>query len=145
VFFTGAYEHTLDSKGRLILPAKFRDQLQGGGWLSQPTAKCLALFSRDVFEQVAAMHRERQRSGDQAAADQARAFFARSFEVIPDAQGRIPVPQLLRDKVGIVGRDVTVIGNNSRIEIWDRAAWAHEDANQDNLLSEQSQGQDISF
>lgn len=144
MFFTGAYEHTLDSKGRLILPAKFRDQLQGGGWLSQPTGKCLALYSRDVFEQVAAMHRERQRSGDETAANQARAFFAHSFEVIPDAQGRIPVAQILRDKVGIT-REVTVIGNNSRIEIWDRGTWSVADAEQDSLLSEQSQGRDISF
>ena len=144
MFFTGAYEHTLDSKGRLILPAKFRDQLQGGGWVSQPTSKCLALYPRDVFEQVAAMHRERQRSGDETDANQARAFFARSFEVIPDAQGRIPIPQMLRDKVGIT-REVTVIGNNSRIEIWDRGGWTVADAEQDNLLSEHSQGRDISF
>ncbi len=144
MFFTGAYEHSLDAKGRLILPAKFRDQLQGGGWLCQPTGTCLALYSRDVFEQVAAMHRERQRSGDEKAANQARAFFARSFEFVPDAQGRLPIPQILRDKVGI-NREVTVIGNNSRIEVWDRATWAVADATQDNLLNEQSQGRDISF
>ncbi len=144
MFFTGAYEHNLDSKSRLILPAKFRDQLQGGGWLTQPNTKCLALFPRDVYEQVAAMHRDRQRSGDEGAVAQARAFFARSFEVVPDAQGRIALPAVLRDKVGIV-KDVTVIGNNSRVEIWDRTRWAEEDALQDNLLADQWQGRDISF
>ncbi len=144
MFFTGAYEHSLDSKGRLILPAKFRDQLQGGGWLTQPTSSCLALFPRDVYEQVAAMHRERQRGGEEAASAQARAFFARSFEVIADSQGRIAIPVGLRDKVGIT-KEVTVIGNNSRVEIWDRARWSEEDAVQDNLLADQWQGRDISF
>lgn len=144
MFFTGAYEHSLDSKGRLILPARFRDQLQGGGWLTQPSSQCLALFPRDTYEQVAAMHRERQRSGDEGASAQARAFFARSFEVIPDGQGRIAIPAMLRDKVGIT-REVTVIGNNSRVEIWDRGRWGHEDALQDDLLADQWQGRDISF
>jgi MraZ protein len=143
VFFTGAYEHTLDSKGRLILPAKFRDQLQGGGWLTQPTRHCLALYPRDVYEQVAAMQREFQRSGDKAAADRARLFFARSFEAIPDAQGRIPVSAILREKVGIT-RDVTVIGNNTRIEIWDRQRWLAEDAAHDEVL-EDAETRDISF
>lgn len=140
--FTGAYEHTLDSKGRLILPAKFRDQLQGGGWLTQPTSKCLALFPRDVYEQVAAMQRELQREGG-VKAERARAFFARSFEAVPDAQGRIAVPQILRDKVGLV-RDVTVTGNNTRIEIWDRERWVVEDASHDDVL-EDTDEPDVSF
>lgn len=144
VVFTGSYEHTLDPKGRLILPAKFREQFQAGGYMTQPTGQCLALFTRPVFDEVAAMHRERQRTGDEELANQARGFFSRSFDFVPDAQGRIPVPQVLRDKVGI-DREVTVIGNSTRVEIWDRERWALEDSQQDIRINEQFQGRDISF
>ena len=144
MFFTGSYEHSLDPKGRLIIPQRFRGQFQEGGFITQPTGKCLALFAKATYDEVAAIHRERQRSGDAAADNQARAFFARSFEFVPDTQGRIPIPQMLREKVGI-DRDVTVIGNSTRVEIWDRQRWSLEDQLQDTQFEEEFQGKDISF
>ena len=119
----GEYQHSLDDKGRLILPAKFRDDLAGAFVTSQVDG-CLAVWPPEEFEVRAQEMRERGKGG---AADRqvARAFFAGTAESPPDKQGRVAIPGHLREFAGLQ-REVTVIGQFDDIEIWDAARWQEQ-------------------
>ena len=96
MFFMGTYTPKLDDKGRLILPAKFRDRLSEGLVVTQGQEKCLDVFPSDVFMEEADRARAKgmtSRSGR----DQIRMLFASAEEVVPDKQGRIPIPVPLRE------------------------------------------------
>ena len=94
--FLGEYQHSLDAKGRVILPARFRDQLEGGAVMARALDGCLAVYPVDEFDRLATRIREvRERGGEQRQA--ARTFFAGAVEIAPDKQGRVAVPQHLRD------------------------------------------------
>lgn len=121
--FVGTFEHSLDEKGRVVLPATFRHQLAERGFVSQYQG-CLGLWTEEGFRDVAERLMEKVREG--AAPQHAvRAFAADATEVRPDAQGRILLPQRLREYARL-DRDVVVIGALNRIEIWDAAAWRDE-------------------
>jgi len=119
--FVGQFEHQLDEKGRLVLPASFREQLATGGYLAQGLDACLALWTPEDFEREANEFVERAKRGanDRKAM---RALAANSFPVKPDSQGRIAIPVALRQYAGLV-KEVTVIGAFTSIELWDRARW----------------------
>lgn len=121
--FVGTFEHTLDEKGRVVLPASFRSQLAERGYVSQYQG-CLGLWTAEGFDDVAQRLMAKVREG--AAPQHAvRAFAADATEVRPDSQGRILLPQRLRDHARL-GSDVVIIGALSRIEIWDAQAWRAE-------------------
>ena len=122
MFFMGTYTPKLDEKGRLILPAKFRDRLSEGLVVTQGQEKCLDVFPSDVFMEEANRARAKgmtSRSGR----DQIRMLFASAEEVVPDKQGRIPIAVPLREYAAI-SRDVIVIGAMDRVEIWEPTALA---------------------
>jgi MraZ protein len=124
--FLGEHQHSLDAKGRVILPVRFREQLEGGAVMARALDGCLAVYTLDEFDRVArklTAVRERGARERQAA----RSFFAGTERVVPDAQGRVPVPQHLREYAGL-GRDVTVVGSYDHIEIWDRERFRARDA-----------------
>lgn len=115
--FLGEHQHSLDAKGRVILPARFRDQLARGAVMARSLDGCLAVYPLEEFAQVAQKLRDaRQRGARERQA--ARAFFAGAVEITPDKQGRVAVPQHLREYAGLE-RDVMVTGNLDHIEIWD--------------------------
>ena len=117
MFFMGTYTPKLDDKGRLILPAKFRDRLSEGLVVTQGQEKCLDVFPSDVFMEEADRARAKgmtSRSGR----DQIRMLFSSAEEVVPDKQGRIPIAVPLREYAAI-SRDVIVIGAMDRVEIWE--------------------------
>jgi MraZ protein len=121
MFFMGTYTPKLDEKGRLILPAKFRDRLSEGLVVTQGQEKCLDVFPSDVFMEEANRARSKgmtSRSGR----DQIRMLFASAEEVVPDKQGRIPIAVPLREYAAI-SRDVIVIGAMDRVEIWEPSRW----------------------
>jgi MraZ protein len=121
MFFMGTYTPKLDEKGRLILPAKFRDRLSEGLVVTQGQEKCLDVFPSDVFMEEANRARAKgmtSRSGR----DQIRMLFASAEEVVPDKQGRIPIAVPLREYAAI-SRDVIVIGAMDRVEIWEPSRW----------------------
>lgn len=113
--FSGMTNHSLDSKGRIILPLNFREQLGESFFLTCGFEDCLQIMSKEHFnhlrEQIA------QLPGDKALALQ-YILIAPAVEVSPNSQGRIQIPQSLREKAGLE-KDVTVVGMDSRIEIWD--------------------------
>jgi len=119
--FLGEYQHSLDVKGRLILPAKFRDQVADGAYVVKGRDGCLFVYTPEEFESVAEAAREGAKSSERKL-QAARSFFAGAAEVVPDKQGRIPIPQTLREYAGLQ-RDVTLAGVFSRIEIWDNQRW----------------------
>lgn len=123
--FYGEYEHSLDKKGRLILPSKVRETAKSNYiekfYITRGLDKCLFLFSEDEwrsqetrFKSLSFTKKETRRFN--------RLFFSGAVEVAQDGQGRILIPKYLKEYAGIK-RDVIVAGISNRIEIWDKAEW----------------------
>lgn len=121
--FTGEYRHTIDAKGRLAVPARFRAELAGQAHGCRWVDGCLAIFPRPAWEELAQQISGLQRIGDARARELARSIFASAFPAEPDGQGRILVPAILRDLVGISGEAV-VVGLNDHVELWAPDRWA---------------------
>jgi MraZ protein len=119
--FLGEHQHSLDAKGRVILPARFREQLAGGAYVTSEIDGCLAVWPHEEFDVKAQEMRERAKG---AADDRnvARAFFAGTHSAEPDRQGRIAIPPSLREFAGLE-RDVVVNGMYDHFEIWDASRW----------------------
>lgn len=132
--FLGTFSPKLDDKGRLILPAKFRDELSDGLVVTRGQDRCLFVFSESEF---AAMH-ERLRQApitSKQSRDYMRVFLSGAHAETPDKQHRFTIPPALRQYAGLE-RDLAVIGAGSRAEIWDAAAWQTYLAEQENAFSE---------
>lgn len=119
--FVGEYEHSLDLKGRVILPAKFRDRLERGGYLTKVLDGCLAIYTPEEFKLRTGAMQEKARRG-QRERNMVRMSTAGTVEILPDRQGRIAIPQSLRDFAQF-DRDLKIIGVINRIEIWDSEKW----------------------
>ncbi len=125
--FLGEYQHSLDAKGRVILPAEFREPLADGAVLTRlPDDGCLAVYRQVEFEQLAELVRERARDGAQQAW-LARNWFSSARPFTPDKQGRVAIPQNLRE-FSKLERDVMVVGIDNRIELWDPPKWRERSA-----------------
>ena len=120
--FTGEYRHTVDDKGRVAVPARFRAQLEGGAVLSRWIDGCLAIHTRGgwsaLSDRVAGLP-----ITDAAARLFGRQIFAGAAEADIDRQGRVLVPAYLRESVGLAGEAV-IVGVRDHGEIWAPAAWA---------------------
>lgn len=120
--FFGRYEHSLDSKGRVILPAKFRAPFEYGGYLSQYNDGCLALWTPDEFEHQMVEMQERASHGREDR-NLARFWAAGSEEIkVDERSGRMPIPQHLREFAQL-DADVLVVGAIDRVEVWNPALW----------------------
>ena len=119
--FMGTFRPKLDEKGRLFLPAKFRDRLAEGVVVTQGQENCLVVWPPEVFDREADRAQEKPLTS-KAARGYARIFFAGGDEVTPDKQGRICISAPLRQWAGLE-RDVVVIGVMNRLEIWDPTRW----------------------
>jgi MraZ protein len=124
--FLGEYQHALDAKGRVILPAEFREPLSEGAVLTKSLDGCLAVFSREGFEEMAERVRESARRGERERRA-ARAFFSAARPFTPDKQGRVAIPQNLRE-YSALERDVMVLGVDNRIELWSPQRWRDHEA-----------------
>ena len=133
--FLGQYEHTLDAKNRLTIPAKFRAQLAEGIVLAKEQETCIAIRPATSWNRFT---EEMQRLGtlwDQDYRDFQRRYTAGAFDAQLDAAGRIMLPQTLIDKAGLE-REVVLVGNLDTIEVWDRARWREEEARLDDAVPE---------
>jgi MraZ protein len=135
--FLGTYHPKLDEKGRLFLPARFRDELAGGLVITKGQDRCLYLFTREEFGRRAAALETAPLTA-KAVRDYSRVFFASASDEVPDKQGRITVPATLRDYAGLV-RDVAVIGANTRVEVWDAQAWESYAGGQEQAFADLSE------
>lgn len=120
--FLGEYNHTIDDKGRLTLPAKWRDELEEGVVVTRGLDLCLFVFTRAKFKEFAD---ELERAGfTQADARQfSRFLMAKAMDDRPDKQGRIILPPGLREFGGLNG-EALIIGSNNRIEVWNPKRYA---------------------
>ena len=135
--FLGTYTPKLDDKGRLILPAKFRDQLAGGLMVTRGQEHCLYMWPQAEVERITERLREAPVS-NKATRDYVRMFSSASSDEVPDKQGRITVPPKLREWANL-SKDVVVIGAMNRLEIWDEAAWNSYSEEQEDAFAELSE------
>lgn len=127
--FTGTFQHSIDSKGRLTIPSKLRQLTPEGGTLAEGVEPCLYFFSPEAWQdqverllQLDALRSE--------ARDAQRKFFATAEECVFDRQGRITIPAHLRESAGII-KDVAVVGVGTKIEIWQLEGWRQQKASID--------------
>jgi len=121
MLFLGTYEPKLDDKGRVILPARFREDMEGGIVLTRGQEHCIYAFPAQEFEQMTVELRRAPLSSKQAR-DYIRVLLSGAYKEVPDKQGRITLPPDLRKYAGL-DRELTVIGAGSRAEIWNSQAW----------------------
>ncbi|HWR05362.1 division/cell wall cluster transcriptional repressor MraZ [Sporomusa sp.] len=119
--FMGEYLHTIDNKGRLILPAKFREGLGEAFIATKGLDNCLFVYTRNEWAILEDKLKKLPLAKPEARAF-VRFFFSGAAELECDKQGRVLVPPNLRDHAKL-DKDVVVIGVSTRIEIWDKAAW----------------------
>ncbi len=127
--FLGTYTPKIDDKGRFFLPAKFRDELGSGLVIAKAQERCLAIFTESEFQREAekaliASSKSRKARGYQ------RMLASGASTEVPDRQGRVTVPQLLRAYAGL-DKEIAVIGAFNRVEVWDLATWEAYQAEQD--------------
>jgi MraZ protein len=121
--FFGRYEHSLDAKGRIILPARFRNQLGTQAFVSQYQDRCLALWTAEEFERQMDEQEEKQVLGRRER-NVARILASGSSEVEVDRQGRVALPAFLRNFAGLqTESSILVIGAINRVELWNPAEW----------------------
>lgn len=135
--FFGTYTPKLDEKGRLFLPAKFRDQLAGGLMVTRGQEHCLYVWPQSEIERVTERLREAPVS-NKATRDYIRMFSSGASDDAPDKQGRITIPPKLRDWAGLA-KDVVVIGAMNRLEIWDEGRWDSYSEEQEPAFAELSE------
>ena len=120
--FFGEYEHTIDDKHRLTLPAKFREALKGGVVLTRGLDDCLDVYARRDWETLVEARLTPLDPFSKEARDLKRFFFSAASDTDVDGQGRVLVPPALARHAKL-DREVVVAGVHDHLEIWDRQAW----------------------
>ena len=133
--FLGEYTPSLDDKGRLTLPARFREELEKA-YLTSEVERCLAVWPPAEFESRARELREAARH-DAASHDRAAFFFAGAQEVTPDKQGRIAIPPSLREFAGLEEGPVVVTGAFDHVEIRASESWQQKKSRGEEALARQ--------
>ena len=135
--FLGSHSPRLDDKGRLTLPAKFREGLEGGLVITKGQERCLYVFPMAEFSRISESLRTAPVTA-KALRDYSRVFFSSASDDLPDRQGRITIPPALRAYAGLT-RDCAVNGANTRVEIWDAERWETYLASQEEQFAELSE------
>jgi MraZ protein len=124
--FFGAFEHTIDSKGRLTIPAKFKDPLAGGIVVTRGLDGCLWGFTRQEWQNISEKIASLTLTSVEARRF-TRFMFSSASDAIPDRNGRVVIPQKLLE-YGSIDREVVVAGVMNKIEIWNPQRWDEEQA-----------------
>lgn len=119
--FIGEYKHNIDEKGRLALPAKFRQELKDGAVVTRGLDNCLFLYTKKEWEKLAEKLANLPISQANSRAF-ARLMLAGAMDVEFDKQGRVVLPEYLRQFAGLK-KSVVIAGLYTRLEIWDESAW----------------------
>lgn len=114
--FSGTSTHSIDSKGRIVLPARFRTQLGESFYVAKGFFDCVQVLSCEEFEKL---RKNIKALPAQSALALQYAIVSTAVEVTPNSQGRVPIPQNLRDTAALT-KDAIVVGMDNRIEIWDK-------------------------
>ncbi len=123
--FVGLYRHQIDDKGRLAVPSKMRAQLAGAFHVAQWLDTCLAILPDSEWDRISGRVSSLPMTDPRTRALERR-LFGKAVRLTLDRQGRILLPQHLRDFAGLEG-EVVVVGLQHRVEIWSQARWDAED------------------
>ena len=115
----GEFQHNIDAKGRLFIPAKFREELGKMFIITKGLDGCLFVYSASAWEVLEDNINQLPRSKSR---NLQRFFFSSAADCVPDAQGRVLIPQNLREYAALQ-KEVTIIGVSGRVEIWNTARW----------------------
>ena len=115
---TGIYQHTIDAKGRLFMPAKLREELGDTFYVTLSVEKCLSAYSAESWDAFMAKIRTMSKMNQ----IKMRPLFSHAAKCELDTQGSILIPQALRDFAGLT-KNVTVVGNGDCAELWDSDTW----------------------
>ena len=135
--FLGDYQHTLDAKGRVSLPKRFRDELSGTVIVAKGFDRCLYVYASAEYEEFVKGLPDQDL--DPANRQLRRFFTAGAVPVDVDSAGRIILSPVLREYAGLK-RDVAVTGNANRIEIWDAEAWASYNSMTEDSIEDLARG-----
>lgn len=120
--FLGQFQHTLDDKGRLMIPARYRDLLAAGAYITQGFDKCLMVMTEAHFNEVYALINSLNMA-DLSARQLRRMILSNAYQVEVDKVGRILVPQNLREFLGVASGELIVAGQGEYFEVWAPAGW----------------------
>lgn len=132
--FLGTYAPKLDDKGRIILPAKFWDELEAGIVVTRGQEHCLVVYSTQDFSELLEKIRQAPLTSKKSR-DYRRMFLSGAHSEVPDKQRRVTIPATLRAYAGL-DRELTVIGAGNHAEIWDASAWNSYYSEQEESFSE---------
>lgn len=118
------FQHTLDDKGRVILPARHRERLLSGLVITRGMDRCLDVWPIGEFEKRVAEVASLPQESKQARRRQ-RMLLSGAHDDVPDSQGRIVIPSVLREYAGLE-RELVIVGMVNHVEIWDRTRWEQE-------------------
>ena len=124
MFFLGQFQHNLDDKGRLMIPARFREQLDSGAYITQGFDRCLMIMTGDYFRQVYGDLNSTNLT-DPNARLMRRMILANAYQLEVDKVGRVLVPQSLREFAGLDGEAI-VAGQGEYFEVWTPPAWGEQ-------------------
>ena len=129
--FMGQYEHTIDTKGRTIIPAKYREELGENFVVTRGLDGCLFLYPFPAWQQF--VEKLQTLSSNQNTRKIQRQFLSKAMEVSLDKQGRILIPALLRKEAELM-KDIVFVGMMNRVEVWDKGRLEQEEAQEDEEL-----------
>ncbi len=133
----GTHSPRLDEKGRIFLPAKFRDELAEGVVITRGQERCLYVWPRDEFLRFTEQFRNAPLT-NRGARDFLRMLFAGASDETLDKQGRVTVPATLREYAGLQ-KECVVVGAMTRVELWDPQAWATYQAEKEPVFADVSE------
>ncbi len=122
--FLGQYTHSIDSKGRLTIPARYRDALESGAVVTQGFERNLMIYTQEAFQRLAERASSLSTTDPQGRAIR-RILFGGAADAALDSAGRILIPPFLREYAGVDG-EVSIVGAGDYIEIWNSESWAGE-------------------
>ncbi len=131
--FLGEYRHTLDPKGRIVLPADVRDDFADGCVVTKGQEKCLYVFPLSRWEEEVEKLNRLPRTNKKVRS-YLRSYLSGAKEVVPDKQGRVMLPEHLRTYAGL-DREAVVVGVLDRIEIWNEGSWEDLSSGADEYLA----------
>lgn len=134
--FLGQYTHTLDEKGRVTIPSRFREELPGEVVITRGLDRCLTLYSSERWQEIAKKVSALSITDPKGRALR-RIFYADATSAEPDRQGRILVPDRLREYAGFdLNAEVVIVGLEDYLELWTPARWEEMNARQMQMMDE---------
>jgi MraZ protein len=124
--FTGTFDHNLDAKNRLTIPSKFRAALAGGVYLVRGVEKCVSLYPRTTYEQIAQETLKGINPLSTQGRELRRVLYASALETELDSAGRVMLSPKFLEHAGIA-REVVITGVGECLELWDRSSWEDYD------------------